>query len=337
MSETVKIVQFHEIGGPEVLRLESLPLPEPGPGEVRLRVRAIGLNRAEIMYRTGGYYLAPVFPSHNGYEAAGLVEAVGPGVEPDLVGKTRSTVPNFPLNRYGVYGEVAIVPATSLAAYPGHLSFEQGTSIWMQYITAYGALIHNGRLATGDHVLITAASSSVGLAAIQITRAEGGISIATTRTAAKKPALLAAGADHVIVTDEENLRERILQITGGAGAKIVFDAVAGPGIADLAMATAKDGLIVIYGLLSPQPTPFPIFESWTQASMLKPFKLMGYALHEITGEPGALGRAIAYVYEKIDSGQLKPRIDRTFRLDEIAEAHRYLEKNQHIGKVVVTV
>lgn len=337
MSETVKIIQFHQIGGPDVLQAASLPLPEPGPGEARLRVKAIGLNRAEIMFRTGGYYIDPEFPSHNGYEAAGLVEAVGPGVDPGLVGQTRSTVPNFPLNRYGVYGEVAIVPVTSLAAYPAHLSFEQGTSIWMQYITAYGALIHNGRLTRGNHVVITAASSSVGLAAIQITKAEGGIAIATTRTRAKKPELLAAGADHVIVTDEENLRERILQITGGAGANIIFDAVAGATLSDLALATAKNGLILIYGLLSPDPTPFPIFETWTQAVALRPFKLMGYALHEITGDPDALREAIGYVYGKVDSGELKPRIDRTFTLDEIAEAHRYLEKNQHIGKVVVTV
>jgi len=124
MSDLVKIVRFHEIGGADVLRIDELPLPEPGPGEVRLRVKAIGLNRAEIMFRAGQYMYEPVLPAKNGYEASGIVEAVGPDVDPGLVGKARSTVPSFILGKYGVYGEVAIVPASALAAYPEHLSFE---------------------------------------------------------------------------------------------------------------------------------------------------------------------------------------------------------------------
>ena len=110
------------------------------------------------------------------------------------LGKTVSTVPAFPANKYGVYGEVAIVPATAIAEYPAHLSFEEGTSIWMQYLTAYGALIREGKLLRDDFVLITAASSSVGIAAIEIARAEGAISIATTRSRKKKAQLLELGA-----------------------------------------------------------------------------------------------------------------------------------------------
>jgi len=338
MSERVKIVRFHETGNADVLRIDALPLPEPGPGEVRLRVKAIGLNRAEVMFREGQYFLAPELPSTLGYEASGIVEAVGAGVDADLVGKVRSTVPAFPLNRYGVYGEVAIVPAGALAAYPEHLSFEQGTSIWMQYITAYGALVHNGRVAAGDHVVLTAATSSIGIAAIQIVKAEGGIVIATTRGADKRDELLAAGADHVIVTDEEkDIAARVLEITGGAGAKIVFDAVAGLGILDLARATARDGLVMIYGNLAPEPTPFPVYEAWGQGAQGKPFKLMGYTMFSITGDPEALKNAERYVYEKLDSGQLTPRIDRTFPFAEIAEAHRYMERGRQVGKIVVTL
>ena len=337
MSQPVKIVRFHEIGSADVLRIDELPLPEPRAGEVRLRVKAIGLNRAEIMFRNDQYFLSPKLPSTNGYEASGIVEAVGAGVDPALVGKVRSTVPAFRLDQYGVYGEVAIVPAAALAAYPEHLSFEEGTSIWMQFITAYGALVHHGRIVKGDFVVITAASSSVGLAAIQITKAEGGIAIATTRTAAKKAELLATGADHVIVTDEENVLARILQITNGVGAKIVFDSVAGKGLSDLAKATAHGALILIYGLLSPDPTPFPIFEAWAKAPEGKSFKVMGYSLMELTSNAALFQQAVRYVFDKLQSRQLKPRIDRTFKLAEIADAHRYMEKNQQIGKIVVTV
>jgi NADPH:quinone reductase-like Zn-dependent oxidoreductase len=338
MSDRVKIVRFHEIGGAEVLRIDDMPLPVPGPGEVRLRVKAIGLNRAEVMFRNGQYFLAPKLPSNIGYEASGIVEAVGPGVDADLIGKVRSTVPAFPLNEYGVYGEVAIVPASALAAYPEHLSFEEGTSIWMQYLAAYGAIVHNGRIVKGDYVVLTAATSSVGIAAIQITKAEGGIVIATTRSADKKEELIAAGADYVIATDDEkDIAARILAITHNVGAKIVFDAVAGQGIVELAKATAKDGLIMIYGNLAPEATPFPIYEAWGQAAQLKPFKMMGYSLFSINNDPQALKIAVAYVFRKLQNGQLKPRIDRTFTLAEIADAHRYMEKGQQIGKIVVTV
>ena len=109
MSNSVRIVRFHKTGGPEVLQFDELPLPESVQGEVRLRVKAIGLNRAEIMFRNGQYLENPVLPAKNGYEASGIVEAVGPGVDPSWIGKTVSTVPGFfSLNAHGVYGEVAV-------------------------------------------------------------------------------------------------------------------------------------------------------------------------------------------------------------------------------------
>src|SRR3984957_5947226 len=116
MSNPVKIVRFHKAGPAEVLQYDELPLPEPGPGEIRLRVKALGLNRAEIMFRNGQYLETPVPPSQNGYEAAGIIQAVGPGVDSSWIGKTVSTVPGtFKLNNHGVYGEVAIVPLFGIA------------------------------------------------------------------------------------------------------------------------------------------------------------------------------------------------------------------------------
>ena len=146
-TKVAKIVRFHRIGPAEVLQLDELPLPEPGKGEVRLRVKAIGLNRAEVYFRQNRHpAFAPKVPSKIGLEASGIVEAVGPGVDPSWLGKTASTVPAFPADAYGVYGEVAIVPISAVAEYPAHLSYEEGASIWMQYITAYGALIYEGKL-----------------------------------------------------------------------------------------------------------------------------------------------------------------------------------------------
>ena len=108
-------------------------------------------------------------------------------------------------------------------------------------------------------------------------------------------------------------------------------------ILDLAKVVANDGLLMVYGTLAPEPTPFPIFESWGQAAQLKPFKMMGYSMFSIANDPASLKAATGYLFDKLDSGQLKPRIDRTFSLAEIADAHRYMEKGQQIGKIVVRV
>jgi NADPH:quinone reductase-like Zn-dependent oxidoreductase len=329
---SVKIVRFHQPGGPEVLQLDELPLPEPAAGEVRLRVKAIGLNRAEVMFRMDQYLLRPNFPSKLGYEASGIVEAVGPDVDPSWIGKTVSTVPAFPISVYGVYGEVAVVPVGAIAVYPAKLSYEEGTSIWMQYITAYGALIQQGHLAKGDFVLITAASSSVGIAAIEIAKAEGAISIATTRTSRKKAELLALGADYVIVTEEEDMVGRVNEITAGKGARIVFDPIGGKGLEALAAATANSGIIFEYGALAPEPTPYPLF-----SAIGKHLTIKGYTLFEITTDPAALPKAKQYVFDHIVAGDFKPRIDKTFPLSKIVEAHRYMESNAQVGKIVVTV
>jgi NADPH:quinone reductase-like Zn-dependent oxidoreductase len=330
--QTVKIVRFHETGSADVLKIEELPMPEPGEGEVRLRVKAIGLNRAEVMFRMGQYLIAPRLPSKLGYEASGTVEAIGRGVDTSWMGKTVSTVPAFAADAYGVYGEVAIVPVSALAVYPARLTPEEGTSIWMQYLTAYGALIHQGHLAKGDFVLITAASSSVGLAAIEIAKAEGAVSIATTRTSKKKSELLALGADYVIATEEEDLVARVAQITGGKGARIAFDPVGGKGLEALAGAAAQSGIIFEYGALASDPTPFPLF-----AVLSKHLTVKGYTLFEIISDPAAFAKAKQYVFEHLEAGNFKPKIDKTFPLSEIVEAHQYMESNEQIGKIVVVV
>lgn len=327
-----KIVRFHETGAADVLKLEDLPLSEPGEGEVRLQVEAIGLNRAEVMFRQGQYLESPKLPSRIGYEAAGTVDAVGAGVSDIRIGDRVSTIPGFSMGRYGVYGESAVVPASAVARYPEQLSPSEGTAIWMQYLTAFGALVEFGQIQKDDPVLITAASSSVGLAAIQITRAAGAQVLATTRGADKKPFLLAAGADHVIVTDEEDLAERVMAITGGNGARVAFDPVAGPFLEKLAAAAAPGGIIFEYGALASQPTAFPLFPA-----IGKGLTVRGYTLFEIVRDPEKLARGKQYVYDGLQSGALKPRIDRTFPLAAIADAHRYMESNRQKGKIVVTV
>jgi NADPH:quinone reductase-like Zn-dependent oxidoreductase len=332
MSNTVKIVRFHKTGPAEVLQFDELPLLEPGPGEILLRVKALGLNRAEIMFRNGQYLETPVPPSQNGYEAAGIIEAVGPDVDPSWIGKTVSTVPGtFKLNNHGVYGEVAVVPLFGIAEYPSTLTFEQGASIWMQYLTVYGGLLWLGQVAKGDFVVITAASSSVGIAAIEMVKVEGATSIAVTRTAAKKAELLKQGADHVIVTDEEDLVGRVKEITSGRGARIVFDPIGGKILESLAAATAPKGMIIEYGALAPEPTPYPLF-----TALAKGLTIRAYTLFELTPDP-VFPKAKQYIFDHLASGAFRPLIGKRFPFAEIVEAHRYMESNAQVGKIVVTL
>lgn len=327
-----KIIRFHETGSADVLKIEDMPLTEPGEGEVRLQVEAIGLNRAEVMFRMGQYLEAPELPSRLGYEAAGIVAAVGPGVSGIHRGDRVSTIPSFSMGTYGVYGESAIVPAHAVANYPANLSPVEGASIWMQYLTAYGALVDIGQVKQGDAVVITAASSSVGLAAIQIVKAAGALAIATTRGADKKQYLLDAGADQVIVTDEEDLVEKVMAGTSGKGADLIFDPVAGPFLETLADAAAPGATLFVYGALFPAPTVFPLL-----AALKKGLIIRGYTLFEIVLDADRFARAKQYVYAGLESGALTPIIDRTFPLEAIVDAHLYMESNLQKGKIVVTV
>ena len=217
-------------------------MPHPGPGEVCLEVEAFGLNRSESQMRQGSYpMLNASFPSRVGKEAVGKVTAIGEGVEGIHLGQRYTTVPCFDMNKHGVYGEVAVVPAMALAAVPRGFSAEQATAIWQQYLTAYGPLVEYSQLAPGKTVLVTAATASVGHACIQIAKALGATVIATTRQKEKVPRLVETGADHVVVTSSEALVERVLALTSGKGADVIVDSISGPIVADLAECAAYRG------------------------------------------------------------------------------------------------
>ena len=270
-------------------------------------------------------------PARLGYEASGSVEAVGEGVDKAWIGKRAATIPGFSMNKYGVLGEQALAPAAILGEYPDNISPVEAAAIWMQYLTAYTGLVHLAHTGAGDFVIIPAASSSVGLAAIQIVRSEGGKSIAATRTPAKRDELLALGADHVIVTEEEDLVAKVKEITNDKGARIIFDPVGGPFIEKLAQAAQPRGILLEYGALAMQPTPFP------RIAIGKSLTVRGYTLMELHQDPPILDAAKKYIFDRLQDRTFVPKIAKTFPLTEIREAFEYLESNAQIGKVVVTV
>ncbi|HEX8925771.1 MAG TPA: zinc-dependent alcohol dehydrogenase family protein [Terriglobales bacterium] len=327
-----KMVRFEKLGGPEVLKFVDEPEKQPGKGEARIRVKAVGLNRAELLFFAGQYADRPNLPAGVGYEAAGTVEAVGADVDKSWIGAEVSTIPAFSMNQSPMLGESVLAPVNALGKYPESLSSVEAAAIWMQYLTAYGGLIPTAHLAKGDFVVIPAASSSVGLAAIQIAKAEGAVTIATTRRSNKKAELQSLGADHVIATEEEDFVARVREITGGKGARVTFDPVSGPFVEQLAKAAQPGGIIVEYGLLSMQPTPFPLMLALTKGLTIR-----GYSVMEITPDPQRLEVARKYVYEHLADGSFKPKIAKTFPFSQTVEAYRYLASNAQVGKVVITV
>jgi NADPH:quinone reductase-like Zn-dependent oxidoreductase len=329
MSRTIK---FAKSGGPEVLEFIETQVPAPGPHEVRIKVEAIGINRAESMWRNDKYVEPVKFPAGLGYDSAGIVDAVGKDVTDFAAGDAVSTIPAFSMNQYFTYGEVILVPEHAVVKHPKSLSFVEAASVWMMFLTAYGALIVDAKVSNDDFVIIPAASSSVGLAAIQIANHAGATPIALTRTSDKKNRLHEAGAAHVIATQEQDMVAEVMRITNGNGARIAFDPVGGPDFPKLISALANQGVVYIYGALSEGESPIPVLQMISKKATVK-----GYSVSLVTGDEARRKVAVEYIVKGFANGALKPVIDRTFKFDDMVEVHRYLENSGQFGKIVVTL
>lgn len=329
MSRTIR---FAKAGGPEVLEFIDAPVPAPGAREVRIKVKAIGINRADSMWRNDQYIEPVKFPAGLGYEAAGTIDAVGEEVKGFVEGDAVNLIPSFSMNQYFTYGEVIIAPDYAVVKHPKSLSFSEAASVWMMFVTAYSALIQDAKVTKGDFVIIPAASSSVGLAAVQLTNYAGATSIALTRTSKKTRKLQDAGAAHVIATEETDMVKEVMRITGGEGARIAFDPVGGPDFPKLFSALAFQGTVYIYGALSDGATPIPVLEMIGKLPTVK-----GHNIWLTSGDEVRRKAAVDYILKGLEVGALKPVIDRIFKFDDIVNVHRYLENNGHFGKIVVTV
>lgn len=306
----------------------------PAAGEVRVAAQYIGLNRADLMYVSGAYLLPPKPGTSGGYEVAGRVESVGAGVTTLAAGDYVSSVPGFSLHDYGVFSEYPVLPAASVRKCPPALRGPAGASWTMQYYTAYGGLVAAAGVKKGDYVLITAATGSMGVSSIQVAAMLGAVSIVTTRSPDKVAWLKSVGADHVVVTSEQDLAEAVKEITADAGGvNVVFDPIAGAAVETYAAMAAPGAVIVVYGALSGEPaTPFPLFPA-----LMKGLTMRGYTLFELTSNPdGELFQAASkFIDGGIESGALKPVVGHTFEFDQLVEALEFLDSGKVQGKVVV--
>lgn len=332
----VKIIQVNRHGGPEHLTFEDIDAVEPGSGEVRFNVHAFALNRADLQYIKGAHYNELKLPSRLGSEACGIVDAVGSGVNTFRVGDHVSSVPfhSEEFQRHGVHGEIATVPAKYLTRWPQGLSAVEACSIWMQYLTAYFALAKVAEVGPGTTVLLTAASGSAGVGAIQIAKALGASVIATTRQARKRDFLEQNGADHVVITTlGENFAASLQEFTGGKGVDVVFDPVAGKFVHDYVDGLNWGGRVLIYGNLSGTGEfSVPILPLIRAKGSIHPYSMFNHVMI-----PEELKEGVDFVMSRIADSQLRPVIARVFDFKDAISAYQYMLGNSQCGKIVVDV
>jgi NADPH2:quinone reductase len=319
----MKVIRIDEHGGPEVLRLREIELPEPGPGEVRVGLHAAGLNFVDIYYRRGN--IPAPLPFTLGSEGAGIVEAIGEGVEELKLGD-RVAYTLHP----GSYAEANIVPANLLIPLPDDLSFEQGAAFTLQGLTAH-YLIYEYRLPKrGDTVLIHAAAGGMGLLLAQWAKNLGANVIGTVSTEEKARAVRAAGADHVIIYTERDFVAETLRLTDGRGADLIIDGVGRTTFAGNLEAASVRGHVVFYGQASGLPEPIhPI------SLIGRSISVSGGGLNNFMRTREELLRRAGDVIRGIREGWLRLKIDRVFPLEEAAEAQRRLESRESIGKIIL--
>jgi NADPH:quinone reductase-like Zn-dependent oxidoreductase len=344
MLKTARVIRFHKTGGPKVLKVEELPLPEPKGSEVSMRVNAIALSRTDILWREGSYFEEPVLPARIGYDAAGVVELVGPDVKTLKVGDRVSTLPAVSLLDYTAHGEAAIYPEDALLVYPQNLNPRQAAAANSGLFAAYFAFVELAGVKPDQFVVITAASSSMGIAAIQLAKRLGAKIIAVTRSEAKRKHLITAGADDVVIAGVDDVQERVLEITGLDGVDVVYDGVGGPSLEELVWVTRRFGHVIVYGHLGAMEdtTPLPLGACFLRGLNLHTsYKIFNFTGHSRLGIPAnreAIERAKRFVFDGLASKLLEPKIDRVFGgLEEYAAAHEYMGKNIQTGKIIVAL
>lgn len=323
----MRAIVLDRYGGREVLAWRDLPDPVPGPGEVLVRVAAAGINRADVMQRMGQYPPPGPKPEHEipGLEFAGTVETAGGPWKPgDRV---------FGLLTGGGYADRVAVDARMCMPIPGGMDFATAAAIPEIYFTAWDALDHKGGFRAGETVLVHAAASGVGTAAVQLARLLGaGRIFATTRSAEKAARLAGVGADRAIVTGSEDFAKVVLAETGDRGADVVLDFLGAPAMEPNLRCAALEGRIVLIAYLGGGKAELPI--PLLQAKRLR---IWGTSLRSRSLERkiAITERFVAELLPHFASGRIAPVMDRTFRPDGIGEAHRLLEENRSFGKFVL--
>jgi synaptic vesicle membrane protein VAT-1 len=326
-------------GGPEVLEVRDAPDPEPGEGQVRIRVAAAGLNFADTLARIGLYPDAPKLPAVMGYEVAGTIDKAGPGAGPAVGTRVLA------FTRFGGHSEAVVVPAQQAVPIPDDLSFEKAAAIPVVYVTAWIMLVWLGNVRRGERVLVHAAAGGVGTAALQICRVKGAEVIGTA-SRSKHARLRELGVAHAIDYTTEDFEVEVKRITGGRGVDIVLDAVGGESLAKGYRCLAPLGRLFTFGGSGFAPkgrrNPIHMLKGLLATPSFKPFSLMnrnrgvfGVNLGHLWDETETLRTILGDIMALVRQKQLDPIVDKAFRFDQAAEAHRFIQERKNFGKVLL--
>lgn len=326
----MRAIVIREPGGPEVLTLRDVPIPEIPYGHARIRVEYAGVNRADLLQRAGFYPAPAGVPSDiPGLEYAGVVDAVGPGASRVSPGDRV-----YGLVAGGAYAEQIVVHEREVALIPAGLSSEEAASIPEAFITAYDALVLQARLAPGERVLIHAAGSGVGTAGVQIARALGCFVVGTSRTADKLERAKELGLDVGLLTRGATFAAAVLDATGGAGVDVVLELVGGAYVAEDLRALAPNGRVVLVGLTAGTQGEIDLGLLLRKRALIKGTVLRARPLEEKIAAARVLERNISpWVAKRV----VRSVVDRVFPLEEAGAAHAYVAGDQSFGKVLLRV
>ncbi|MCS3468753.1 NADPH:quinone reductase-like Zn-dependent oxidoreductase [Pseudomonas sp. JUb42] len=337
MSRTIR---FHQFGPAEVLKVEEHPAALPAPGEVQVRVQAIGISWYDVLWRQNLASSQARLPSGMGHEMAGVVTAVGEGVEDFKVGDKVASFPSADPNQHPVYGELIVLPRTALTRYPDVLTPLQASVHYTPLLVAYFAYMDLARIKPGQVALITDAGHCAGPCMVQLGKALGVRVIAATKNSDARDYLLSLGAEKVVVTEEQDLLMAVNKFTDNRGVDVVLDGLGGPQMSIMGDVLAPRGSLILYGLQGGNQTPFPAC-----AAFQKNIQFFVHCLGNFTGKPelgitqdeAALQRALRDINQLTADRVLLPLKIQVFPFDNVVEAHRYMDGCPIGGRAVLEV
>ncbi|MBC7911653.1 MAG: zinc-binding dehydrogenase [Pyrinomonadaceae bacterium] len=328
-------------GGVEVLKLQEKPDPVPGRGQALIRVKASGINFADILARQGLYPDAPKMPCVVGYEVAGVVEAVGDDSVQNLVGKSA-----LAMTRFGGYSDAVVVDAKQIFEKPDKLSFEEAAAIPVNYLTAYALLVVMGSLQADEAVLIHNAGGGVGLAALDIAKKIGARTYGTA-SPSKHEFLKARGLDHAIDYRTQDWLPVLKDLTNGRGVELVIDPLGGGHWKKSYKALRTTGRLGMFGISTASANGLKgklrMLKAAVQTPFFHPFGLLnrnkgvfGLNLGHMWHEGEKVAGWVRVLMEGVQDGWVRPHVDKAFSFEQAGEAHTYIESRRNTGKVVLT-
>lgn len=327
-------------GDINVLKVQEKPDPTPRDDEVVIRVRAAGLNFADILARQGLYPDGPAKPCVMGYEVSGVVDAVGKDVNSSFVGKSVVA-----MTRFGGQSEMIAVKATQMFEKPEQLTFEQAAAVPVNYLTAYALLVVMGSLHEGESILIHNAGGGVGLAALDIAKKIGAVTFGTA-SPGKHKFLTDRGLDHPIDYRKQDWQPQLMQLTNGRGVDLIIDPIGGAHFKKSYEALRHTGRLGMFGVSSGSANglsgKLKMLKAAIQMPRFHPLGLFnknrgvfGLNLGHMWHEPEKVALWMRDILRGVDEEWIRPHVDQTFSFDDVGKAHRRLEERKNIGKVVL--